>query len=39
MKIAQQREAAEMKEEGNVRKEFYDRLKEVRESDTLTKGE
>ena len=39
MKIAQQREAAEMKEEGSIRKEYYDRLKEVRESDTLTKGE
>jgi hypothetical protein len=39
MKIAQQREAAEMKEEGNVRKEFYDILKDVRSSDTNTKGE
>ena len=39
MKIAQQREAAEMKEEGNVRKEFYDILKDVRSSDTTTKGE
>ena len=38
MKIAQQREEALMKEKGDMRKDYRDILKDVRDSDTTTKG-
>ena len=38
MKIAQQREEAFMKEKGEMRKDYRDILKDVRDSDTRTKG-
>ena len=38
MKIAQQREEALMKEKGDMRKDYRDILKDVRDSDNRTKG-
>ena len=38
MKIAQQREEALMKEKGDMRKDYREVLKDVRQSDTSTKG-
>tara|TARA_R110000803_G_scaffold189067_1_gene251521 strand:- start:1653 stop:4094 length:2442 start_codon:yes stop_codon:yes gene_type:complete len=38
MKIAQQREEALMKEKGEMRKDYRDILKDVRDSDNTTKG-
>ena len=38
MKIAQQREEALMKEKGSMRKDYREVLRDVRESDTKTKG-
>ena len=38
MKIAQQREQALIKEKEGMRKDYRDILKDVRDSDTRTKG-